>query len=139
MVHGVDPCLNSRPVRQAEIRQDAIVEAGISFQTVDICPVPDWNLYQFDSDLRFPRRDKCRESPSRVIERPGNRCDSARNGIPAETFIAFAGTECTVCGDQDSFFFSFAPPMIKFHFDAGKNSFFYEFELSKILKHPVVF
>ena len=30
-------------------------------------------------------------------------------------------------------------PMIKFHFDAGKNSIFYEFELSKILKHPVVF
>ncbi|WP_294508199.1 hypothetical protein, partial [uncultured Victivallis sp.] len=25
-------------------------------------------------------------------------------------------------------------PMIKFHFDAGKNSIFYEFELSKILK-----
>lgn len=29
--------------------------------------------------------------------------------------------------------------MIKFHFDAEKNSIFYEFELSKILKHPIVF
>lgn len=29
--------------------------------------------------------------------------------------------------------------VIKFHFDAEKNSIFYEFELSKILKHPVVF
>ena len=36
MVHGVDPCLNSRTVRQAEIRQDAIIETGIIFQTVDI-------------------------------------------------------------------------------------------------------
>ena len=29
----------------------------------------------------------------------------AGNGIPAEVFIVFAGTECAVCGDQDSFFF----------------------------------
>ena len=53
MVHGVDPCLNSRTVRQAEIRQDAIVEAGISFQTVNIRPVPDRNLNQLDRDIRF--------------------------------------------------------------------------------------
>ena len=105
MVHGVDPCLNSRTVRQAEIRQKTIVEAGISLQTVDIRPVLDRNLYQFDCDLRFPRRDKCRESLSRVIERSGNRCDSAGNGVPAEAFIVFAGTERAVCGDQDSFFF----------------------------------
>ena len=44
MVHGVDPCLNSRTVRQAEIRQKTIVEAGISFQTVDIRPIPDRDL-----------------------------------------------------------------------------------------------
>ncbi len=29
--------------------------------------------------------------------------------------------------------------MINFHFDVEKNSIFYEFELSKILKHPIVF
>ena len=93
MVHGVDPCLNSRTVRQAEIRQKTIVEAGISLQTVDIRPVLDRDLYQFDCDLRFPRRDKCRESPPRVIERSGNRCASAGNGVPAKAFIVFAGTE----------------------------------------------
>ena len=81
MVHGVDPCLNRRTVRQTKICQDTIVEAGISFQTVDICPVPDWN------------------------QRPGNRCNSAGNGILAETLVAFAGTERAVCGNQDSFLF----------------------------------
>ena len=29
--------------------------------------------------------------------------------------------------------------MINFHFDVEKSSIFYEFELSKVLKHPVVF
>ena len=105
MIHYINPRFYLLPIDQREVHQSTVIEPWIPFQPVDICPVPDWNLYQFDSDLRFPRRDKCRESPSRVIERPGNRCDSARNGIPAETFIAFAGTECTVCGDQDSFFF----------------------------------
>ena len=105
VIHCIDPRLNSRTIRQAEICQNTIVEAGISLQTVDIRPVPDRDLYQFDCDLRFSIRDKCRESPPRVIERPGNCCASAENGIPAETIIPFAGTECAVCGAQDSFFF----------------------------------
>jgi hypothetical protein len=29
--------------------------------------------------------------------------------------------------------------MINFHFDVEKSSIFYEFELRKVLKHPVVF
>ena len=126
MIHCVDPRLNSRTVRQAEIRQKTIVEAGISLQPVDIRPVLDRDLYQFDCDLRFPRRDKCRESPSRVIERSGNRCDSAGNGIPAEVFIPFAGTECAVCGvcrmrRSGQFLFSFAPPFSdKVIFDSMK-------------------
>ena len=54
MVHSVAPCLNSRTVRQAEIRQNTIVNAEIFLQMVDIRPVPDCDLYQFDKTFVFP-------------------------------------------------------------------------------------
>ncbi|WP_294505712.1 hypothetical protein, partial [uncultured Victivallis sp.] len=64
--------------------------------------------------------------------RPGDFHPVARSMIPR----LHTGCSNNQHGDQQQSFCDLVhtlSPMIKFHFDAGKNSIFYEFELSKIL------
>ena len=70
MVHCVDPCLNSRTVRQAEIRQDAIIETGIIFHVTGFIEKAPRTLVKRGDWQVFgdPRESLCRMRLYRWVE-----------------------------------------------------------------------
>ena len=83
-------------------REDlAIVEPGITFQSIHSLPIFKGNLDQLGRYCVLTLRMKCRETAASVVQSAGYCAGRDIDSVPAETVIAFTGHKCSVYDEFD--------------------------------------
>ena len=130
MVHCIDPCQNSHLSGHDR-------RTGNIPRTVDIRPVPDQNLNQFDRDFRFAFRDKCRESPTpchRASRKSLRFCGKRHSGRNVHS-VRRNGV-CRMRRSGQFLFSCFAPPLFPeriFAWLFGISGSFYDFSRKTVI------